>query len=133
MVGVGTSGTRETIELARHAEGAGADAALVVSPSYWKVGEEALFRHFATVAESVGIPVVVYNLPMLTGVDLSPALIARIADECRDKKKGRDSRVPVPLDQSVDLHRTALLTRSLMPTSSAPMLTASRRIDGRRS
>ena len=82
VVGVGTSGTRETVELARHAEGAGADAALVVSPSYWKVGEEALFRHFATVAESVGIPVVVYNLPMLTGVDLSPALIARIADEC---------------------------------------------------
>lgn len=50
--------------------------------SYWKVGEEALFRHFATVAGSVGIPVVIYNLPMLTGVDLSPALIARIADEC---------------------------------------------------
>ena len=82
VVGVGTSGTRETVELARHAERAGADAALVVSPSYWKVGAEALFRHFATVAGSVGIPVVIYNLPMLTGVDLSPALIARIADEC---------------------------------------------------
>jgi 4-hydroxy-tetrahydrodipicolinate synthase len=82
VVGVGTSGTRETVELARHAEGAGADAALVVSPSYWKVGEEALFRHFATVAGSVGIPVVIYNLPMLTGVDLSPSLIARIAAEC---------------------------------------------------
>ena len=82
VVGVGTSGTRETVELARHAEEAGADAVLVVSPSYWKVGEEGLFWHFSTVAESVGIPVVIYNLPMLTGVDLSPALISRIADGC---------------------------------------------------
>jgi len=82
VVGVGTSGTRETIELARHAEGAGADAVLVVSPSYWKVGEEGLFRHFATVAGSVDIPVLVYNLPMLTGVDLSPSLVGRVADEC---------------------------------------------------
>ncbi len=60
----------------------GADAILVVSPSYWKVGEDALFRHFATVAGSVDIPVFIYNLPMLTGVDLSPILIGRIADEC---------------------------------------------------
>jgi 4-hydroxy-tetrahydrodipicolinate synthase len=82
VVGVGSSGTRETVELARHAEEVGADAVLVVSPSYWKVGEEGLFQHFATVAGSVDIPVVVYNLPMLTGVDLSLALIARIADEC---------------------------------------------------
>jgi 2-dehydro-3-deoxy-D-pentonate aldolase len=55
---------------------------LIVSPFYWKVGEEALFRHFEAVAEAVGIPVVIYNLPMLTGIDLSPALIARIATEC---------------------------------------------------
>jgi 4-hydroxy-tetrahydrodipicolinate synthase len=82
VVGVGTSGTRETVELARHAEAVGADAVLVVSPSYWKVGEEALFRHFATVAGSVDVPVLVYNLPMLTGVDLSPALVARVADGC---------------------------------------------------
>jgi 2-dehydro-3-deoxy-D-pentonate aldolase len=82
VVGVGFSGTRETVELARHAQEVGADAVLVVSPFYWKVGEEALFRHFATVAESVDIPIVVYNLPMLTGIDLSPSLVARIAAEC---------------------------------------------------
>jgi 4-hydroxy-tetrahydrodipicolinate synthase len=82
VVGVGFSGTRETVELARHAQEAGADAVLVVSPFYWKVGEEGLFRHFATVAEAVDIPVVVYNLPMLTGIDLSPSLVARIAAEC---------------------------------------------------
>jgi 4-hydroxy-tetrahydrodipicolinate synthase len=82
VVGVGAAGTKEMVELARHAEGAGADAVLVVSPFYWKIGEEALFKHFATVAESVNIPVLVYNLPMLTGIDLSPSLIARIATEC---------------------------------------------------
>jgi 4-hydroxy-tetrahydrodipicolinate synthase len=81
VVGVGFSGTRETVELASHAQEAGADAVLVVSPFYWKVGEEGLFRHFATVAEAVDIPVVVYNLPMLTGIDLSPALIGRLAGE----------------------------------------------------
>jgi 4-hydroxy-tetrahydrodipicolinate synthase len=82
VVGVGAAGTREAIELARHAEGVGVDAVLIVSPFYWKVGEEALFRHFAAVAESVDIPVLIYNLPMLTGIDLSPSLIARIATEC---------------------------------------------------
>src|ERR687885_962240 len=82
VVGVGSSGTREAVELARHAERIGADSVLVVSPFYWKASEEGLFRHFAAVAEAVEIPVVVYNLPMLTGIDLSPSLIARIATEC---------------------------------------------------
>jgi len=81
VVGVGSSGTREAVELARHAEGAGADAVLAVSPFYWKVGEEALFNHFATVADAVEIPVLLYNLPMLTGIELSPALISRLAGE----------------------------------------------------
>ena len=82
LIGVGASGTREAIELSRHAQSVGADAVLVVSPFYWKVGEQALFKHFATVAEAVEIPVLIYNLPMLTGIDLSPSLIARIAAEC---------------------------------------------------
>jgi 4-hydroxy-tetrahydrodipicolinate synthase len=82
VVGVGSSGTKEMVELARHAESIGADAVLVVSPFYWKVAEEGLFRHFAAVAESVNVPVLVYNLPMLTGIDLSPSLLARIAADC---------------------------------------------------
>ncbi len=82
VVGVGTTGTREAVGLARHAESIGADGVLSVSPFYWKVGEEALFRHFVTVAESVEIPTLVYNFPMLTGIDLSPALVGRLAAEC---------------------------------------------------
>ena len=82
VVGVGATGTREAVELARHAEGVGADGVLVVSPFYWKVGEEALTAHFATVARAVGIPVLIYNLPLLTGIDLSPSLVAKVASEC---------------------------------------------------
>src|ERR671932_2191900 len=91
VVGVGSSGTREAVELARHAEGVGADSVLVVSPFYWKASEEGLFRHFAAVAEAVEIPVVVYNLPMLTGIDLSPSLIARIASECPNVSGVKDT------------------------------------------
>jgi len=82
VIGVGASGTKETVELARHAERVGADGVIVVPPYYWKVDEEALFKHFATVAESVDIPVLLYNFPMLTGIGLSPGLVARVADEC---------------------------------------------------
>ena len=96
VIGVGFSGTRETEELARHAQEAGADAVLVVSPFYWKVGVEALFRHFATVAEAVDIPVVIYNLPMLTGIDLSPSLVARIAAECPNAVGLKDTVTEFP-------------------------------------
>lgn len=82
LIGVGATGTREAISLAQHAAGAGADAVVCVSPFYWKVGEEALFGHFASVAEASEVPVVVYNFPALTGIDLSPSLVRRLAEEC---------------------------------------------------
>jgi dihydrodipicolinate synthase/N-acetylneuraminate lyase len=97
VVGVGSSGTREAVEFARHAEGAGADAVLAVSPFYWKVGEEGLFNHFATVGGTVEIPVLLYNIPMLTGIDLSPALISRVAAECENVVGIKDTVVPFPI------------------------------------
>jgi 4-hydroxy-tetrahydrodipicolinate synthase len=108
VVGVGFSGTRETVELAKHAQEAGADAVLVVSPFYWKVGEEGLFRHFATVAEAVDIPVVVYNLPMLTGIDLSPSLVARIAAECPNVVGLKDT--------VTEYHHTVAVLREIKPS-----------------
>ena len=56
-----SSVSAEAIELARHAESVGAQGVLIVSPFYWKVGEEALFKHFSTVAGSVDIPTLVYR------------------------------------------------------------------------
>ncbi len=96
LVGVGVPGTREAVELARHAEGVGADGVLVVSPFYWNVGEEALFAHFAAVARAVGIQVIIYNLPMLTGVDLSPFLVARVAGECPKVVELKDTVISFP-------------------------------------
>jgi 2-dehydro-3-deoxy-D-pentonate aldolase len=55
-----------------------------------------MFRHFATAAESVGIPVVIYNLPMLTGIGLSPSLIARIAAECPNVVGLKDTVISFP-------------------------------------
>lgn len=81
VVGVGSTSTREAAELARHAERSGADATLCVPPFYFKVGEKALFRHFSTVARSTELPMLVYNFPLLTGLDLSPRLVARLASD----------------------------------------------------
>src|SRR4028118_2151440 len=61
VVGVGGGGTREAVELARHAQSAGVDAVLVVSPFYWTVGEEALFRHFAAGGEAGAMPGFIFN------------------------------------------------------------------------
>jgi 4-hydroxy-tetrahydrodipicolinate synthase len=55
------------------------------------VGEEALFKHFVTVAESVEVPTLVYNFPMLNGIDLSPTLLARLASECASIVGGKDT------------------------------------------
>jgi dihydrodipicolinate synthase/N-acetylneuraminate lyase len=69
---------------------------LVVSPFYWTVGEEALFTHFAAVAGTVGIPVLIYNLPLLTGIDLSPSLVARVAIECPNVVGLKDTVISFP-------------------------------------
>ena len=89
-------GAAEAGQLDRHAEGAGANAVLAVSPFYWKVGEAALFNHFATVANSVEIPVLLYNIPMLTGIDLSLALIGRLAEECENVVGINDTVISFP-------------------------------------
>lgn len=81
VVGVGSTSTREATEFARHAEGRGADATLCVPPFYFKVGEKALFQHFAAVARATELPMLVYNFPLLTGLDLSPKLVSRLASE----------------------------------------------------
>lgn len=81
VVGVGSASTDEAASLAAHAGSIGADATLCVSPFYLKVGEKALFKHFSAVAGSTRLPMMVYNFPLLTGIDLSPKLVARLASE----------------------------------------------------
>ena len=80
VAGAGASSTREAIAMAVHAERAGADAVMVVVPYYNRPSQEGLARHFIEVARSVKVPVVVYNIPVRTGVDLLPETLARIAE-----------------------------------------------------
>jgi 4-hydroxy-tetrahydrodipicolinate synthase len=80
IAGAGSNSTREAIERARHAERVGADAVMVVVPYYNRPTQEGLLRHFVEVARSVRLPVVIYNIPGRTGVDLAPETLARIAE-----------------------------------------------------
>jgi 4-hydroxy-tetrahydrodipicolinate synthase len=79
IAGTGTNSTDHTIELTRHAKEAGADAALVVCPYYNKPTQEGLYQHFKAVHDAVDLPIVIYNIPGRTAVDMSNATLARLA------------------------------------------------------
>jgi 4-hydroxy-2-oxoglutarate aldolase len=82
LAGTGAQSTRQTIALTRRAADAGADAALIVTPHYYsgKMTGEALVRHYQAVADAVPIPVLIYNVPKFTGVDMDAAAIARAGE-----------------------------------------------------
>jgi 4-hydroxy-tetrahydrodipicolinate synthase len=79
IAGAGSNSTREAIELARHAKQAGADAALVVTPYYNKPTQEGLFLHYSAIADEADIPVVIYNIPSRSVIDMSVETMARLA------------------------------------------------------
>ncbi|HUH50343.1 MAG TPA: 4-hydroxy-tetrahydrodipicolinate synthase [Mycoplana sp.] len=72
IAGAGSNNTSEAIELAEHAEKAGADAILVVTPYYNKPTQKGMFAHFAAIAEAVKLPIVIYNIPGRSVVDMTP-------------------------------------------------------------
>lgn len=79
IAGTGANNTREALEMTRAARSAGADASLQVTPYYNRPTQEGLYRHFATIAEDVDLPMVLYNVPKRTGCDLLPETVARLA------------------------------------------------------
>ena len=79
-VGTGCCSTRETIRLSKKMEALGADALSVITPYFLKPTDENLYAHYKAVAESVNIPIVLYNIPSATGCHLSPELVDRLAD-----------------------------------------------------
>jgi len=79
IAGAGANSTAEAIELTKAAKDVGADAVLQVTPYYNKPPQEGLYRHFKAVADAVDIPVILYNVPGRTGVDLLPATVGRLA------------------------------------------------------
>lgn len=80
MPGTGSNSTREALRLTAWAEKAGADAALVVAPYYNKPTQEGFYQHYRALAEAVGIPICVYNIPGRTGKNIEPETIARMAE-----------------------------------------------------
>jgi 4-hydroxy-tetrahydrodipicolinate synthase len=79
LPGTGSITTTEAIRLSQFAEGVGADGVLVVPINYWKPTDNELYGHYEAIAQAVKIPVGIYNNPGTTGVDIKPALVARIA------------------------------------------------------
>ena len=84
VAGTGSNSTAEAIDLTKHAERAGAAGALVVNPYYNKPTQEGLYRHFRAVAESVAIPVLVYNIQSRTAVNVETDTMARLARDVRN-------------------------------------------------
>ena len=71
IAGAGSNNTREAVELAKHAEKAGADGVLIVTPYYNKPNQEGLFQHFKAIDAAIGIPIVIYNIPPRSVIDMS--------------------------------------------------------------
>jgi len=80
IAGTGANATDETIMITREAKKSGADAALLVSPYYNKPTQEGLYRHYKAVADAVKIPIVLYNVPGRTAVNMLPSTVARLAE-----------------------------------------------------
>ncbi len=91
VAGAGSNNTAEAIDLAKHAEKAGADALLVVAPYYNKPTQEGLYQHFAAVDDAVGIPIIVYNIPPRSVVDISNATMARLWERRRNIRGVKDA------------------------------------------
>jgi 4-hydroxy-tetrahydrodipicolinate synthase len=78
IAGAGSNSTSEAVSLARHAEKAGADALLVVTPYYNKPTQDGMFHHFKAVNDAVGVPIIIYNIPPRSVIDMSVETMARL-------------------------------------------------------
>ncbi len=81
IAGAGSNSTSETLELTGYAQKAGADGVLLITPYYNKPTQEGLFRHFSKIADSSDIPIVLYNVPGRTSVNMLPATVARLREK----------------------------------------------------
>src|ERR1700756_110634 len=78
IAGAGSNSTREAIELSQHAEEAGADAVLVVTPYYNKPTQEGMYQHFKAINDAIGIPIIIYNIPARSVIDMSVDTMTRL-------------------------------------------------------
>lgn len=110
VVGISDLTTRNAVRRARFAERAGADAVMVLPVSYWKLNDAEILGHYAAIADAVSIPIMLYNNPATSGIDMQPELIARI---CKDVPN-----VTMMKESTGDLqrmHRLVQLTDGTVP------------------
>ena len=79
IAGAGSNNTAEAVDLAQHAESAGADAVLVVTPYYNKPNQRGLYAHYAAIAQAIDIPIIIYNIPPRSVIDMTPETMGRLA------------------------------------------------------
>jgi 4-hydroxy-tetrahydrodipicolinate synthase len=84
IAGAGSNSTKEAIELAVHAEKAGADAVLVVTPYYNKPNQRGLYAHFRAVAEAIKLPLIIYNIPPRSVIDMAPKTMGKLFRDCEN-------------------------------------------------
>ena len=80
IAGTGANSTKEAIEWTAAAKAVGVDACLLVTPYYNKPTQEGLYQHYKTIAETVAVPIILYNVPSRTGCDIKPETVARLAE-----------------------------------------------------
>jgi 4-hydroxy-tetrahydrodipicolinate synthase len=84
VAGTGSNNHDETLSFTKFAEKAGADAVLLITPYYVRPSQEGLYRHFKAIADSVQIPVILYNIPGRSAINLEIDTVARLRDDCRN-------------------------------------------------
>ena len=82
LLGISVPSTAESIDFAKHAQAQGADGMVAINPYYSKLSDENIFRYFRDIASAVPLPMMVYNFPAITGQDISPELVLRLARAC---------------------------------------------------
>ena len=80
LAGTGSNSTQEAIELSHNAEKAGADGLLQITPYYNKPSQEGLYQHFSSIASNTSLPIILYNVPSRTAVNMSPKTVIRLAE-----------------------------------------------------
>lgn len=108
IVGTGTNDTHKSLELSLSAERSGADAVLIVTPYYNKPTQEGLYAHYKYLSERISLPIIIYNVPSRTGVNIAPETVARLAAECRNIKAIKEANPDVA--QADEIYR---LTKNL--------------------
>src|ERR1700733_3241170 len=113
-----SNSTREAVELAEHAEKAGADAVLVVTPYYNKPTQEGMYQHFKAINDAIGIPIIIYNIPPRSVVDMSVDTMARLF-ELKNIAGVKDATAIKIHDKLMPLHTNLFIESNPAPVKYA--------------